>query len=844
MEGQIGLWNPYILSGVSGFSYSNLPILSPDNWPHFLVPEKYFFITATFISFLKFWLIGVFAFLLFNEELNDKKWAFFSSVIYQFSGYTIWALFIYDVLTMVLFTTISLYLIWSMHKRSTHLNYIYLTIAFTLNVLSSNIAYTSHAMIAIGVLFFYRLPSQLSPERKPGHVLLFALAFLNSIILSAIRLIPVWIETHSSNRQFTFNPNYLDTSFFALRLFDPEVLGVNYRSSQLIINGLSDHLHGMHIHELMPHYFGVSVALLVLWAVVSPLRGKILFWMFYVVLVLSAILFIEPFDTILKIINPVYHKLSLQIFLPVGFCMLAGHMAKYIEENIATMTFRGKSAQIMIFFIITIIFYILSVWIGNFREELGLIRLLTVLSFIITLATTLIYQRWPQVVIKSGLLLGGILFSCILYLLLLHHHTNNTYLLHLKSISASILMLLLTYSFLLICAYGKPEMKRYYWFFAIPLFLLSFAILMIPMPEGIRELPDKRGNFVLAMLGLVRLIIVVTIFFTASILINAKKFSRSWLFPLMLTVLLLEQLPASKIHNHIVINPFYNLNSPYPPLPDSFFDVQRQPIKLDYKNYRVNRPNTLLSLPYYDELYGSNNEVLSSSYSIYGIRSYGGHYNVISQRYEKFIKGVIPELPSDILGYGVYTKINNERFLDLAGVKYDYVNHSSSEKYVVTRPNALSRFMLFQSYEVHENEESAFDVLNSPDFDPLRTVILEKDPGISTSDTGYAELILQYIERSTDKIELETHKDVPSVLLFNDSYHEGWKAFINGVEQPIILANRAFMAIKLPAGTNKIAFQFLPRYFILSLYASSSGILIFIFIALALYLRRTRSFQC
>jgi hypothetical protein len=244
-------------------------------------------------------------------------------------------------------------------------------------------------------------------------------------------------------------------------------------------------------------------------------------------------------------------------------------------------------------------------------------------------------------------------------------------------------------------------------------------------------------------------------------------------------------------------------------------------------------------LPVYKELY-ADNEVLSSMFSIYGIRSYGGHYNVVSSRYAKFIKELIPDLPRDTVGYGVYTQIQDERFLDLAGVKYDYIDTTSDPKVIKVRPGALSRFMLFRSYEVIENEQSAFDKLRNPDFNPLRTVILEKDPDIEWADSREAERIPQYAEQSTDEIELEVHSGTPGILLFNDSYHEGWRAFVNGSEQPIIPANRAYMAIKIPSGKNKISFKFLPSYFVRSLYSSGAGILMLILTVSFLYFRRDR----
>ena len=122
-----------------------------------------------------------------------------------------------------------------------------------------------------------------------------------------------------------------------------------------------------------------------------------------------------------------------------------------------------------------------------------------------------------------------------------------------------------------------------------------------------------------------------------------KKIETKWLYPVLLSILLVEQLPSNKIHSHLVVNPFYKYSTPYPPIQNQ--QVTDPSIKdLDLINYRVNLPNTVLNIPLYQELYGSSNEILSSIYSIYKIRSYGGHYNVVSNRYGAFLKGIIPNI--------------------------------------------------------------------------------------------------------------------------------------------------------------------------------------------------------
>ena len=63
LQGEIPLWNPYVMGGVSNFLCGVAPFFSPENWIHFLVPEKYFFVLGTFLQFIRLSLVGGVCFL-------------------------------------------------------------------------------------------------------------------------------------------------------------------------------------------------------------------------------------------------------------------------------------------------------------------------------------------------------------------------------------------------------------------------------------------------------------------------------------------------------------------------------------------------------------------------------------------------------------------------------------------------------------------------------------------------------------------------------------------------------------------------------------------------------------
>ena len=153
---------------------------------------------------------------------------------------------------------------------------------------------------------------------------------------------------------------------------------------------------------------------------------------------------------------------------------------------------------------------------------------------------------------------------------------------------------------------------------------------------------------------------------------------------------------------------------------------------------------------------------------------------------------------------------------------------------VKVRPNALSRFTLFTSYEVIKDDQVILETLHDSEFPALRTVILNNPPGIPQSEDANPEP-LTFKELSSDVIQVVVDTPVPGIVLFNDTYHPNWKAFVNGQLQPVLKANYNFMAVAVPAGQNQVVFRFQPQFFRYGLYLAGVGFLMFISIAATLY---------
>ncbi len=57
-------------------------------------------------------------------------------------------------------------------------------------------------------------------------------------------------------------------------------------------------------------------------------------------------------------------------------------------------------------------------------------------------------------------------------------------------------------------------------------------------------------------------------------------------------------------------------------------------------------------------------------------------------------------------------------------------------------------------------------------------------------------------------LKLETHLDRDQFLVFNDSFHSGWQAYIDGTKVDIVRANLAFKGLWIPKGEHVVVFRF------------------------------------
>jgi O-antigen/teichoic acid export membrane protein len=114
----------------------------------------------------------------------------------------------------------------------------------------------------------------------------------------------------------------------------------------------------------------------------------------------------------------------------------------------------------------------------------------------------------------------------------------------------------------------------------------------------------------------------------------------------------------------------------------------------------------------------------------------------------------------------------------------------------------------------------ALRLLARPEFDPRSQVVLEGTtlpPGPTTLQPDSREAAyLSWADISMyepNRVTVEVMAPRPSYLVLSDMYFQGWSARVDGVEQPLLRANRVFRAVELDQGRHQVAFEYRPISF-------------------------------
>lgn len=125
----------------------------------------------------------------------------------------------------------------------------------------------------------------------------------------------------------------------------------------------------------------------------------------------------------------------------------------------------------------------------------------------------------------------------------------------------------------------------------------------------------------------------------------------------------------------------------------------------------------------------------------------------------------------------------------------------------------LPRAFVVNDVRVVADKQAAFDAIHTDDFDPARTVVLEKAVNGEKSTVHSQQSSVKIVGYGPNEIILEVDTPETGVLVLSEVYYPGWKAWVDNREVNVSRANFLFRAIELPAGSHRIRMLYDPPSF-------------------------------
>ncbi|MFQ5706463.1 MAG: YfhO family protein [bacterium] len=165
----------------------------------------------------------------------------------------------------------------------------------------------------------------------------------------------------------------------------------------------------------------------------------------------------------------------------------------------------------------------------------------------------------------------------------------------------------------------------------------------------------------------------------------------------------------------------------------------------------------------------------------------------------------------------------------------------ASPIYIYQNEHFLPRAYLVGKVQVVANQNAALELLQSGEFDPSQTAILEQPLEHAVQRDSLGEV--QITDYQLNKIRLQTKTGSPRLLVLGEIYYpKGWHARIDGRPTQIYKTDYLLRSVWVPAGTHDVEFVFESPAFEAGLAVSGVSWLIVLAI-LAVGLRQNRNLK-
>jgi hypothetical protein len=149
----------------------------------------------------------------------------------------------------------------------------------------------------------------------------------------------------------------------------------------------------------------------------------------------------------------------------------------------------------------------------------------------------------------------------------------------------------------------------------------------------------------------------------------------------------------------------------------------------------------------------------------------------------------------------------------------------SPSRLLVQRFSGLPRALLVPEAVVVPRARSIAATLG-PTLDLRRTVVLEEGSPRSRDPrwrSGAASIHL--VSRAPGRLKLAAVSPGDGILVVLNTFEKGWRAKVDGRAQPVLPADGAFQAVRLPAGRHTVELRYRPRGLVVGIAGAAIGVL-------------------
>lgn len=147
--------------------------------------------------------------------------------------------------------------------------------------------------------------------------------------------------------------------------------------------------------------------------------------------------------------------------------------------------------------------------------------------------------------------------------------------------------------------------------------------------------------------------------------------------------------------------------------------------------------------------------------------------------------------------------------LNMMNTKYIITGNMASD--TIPNPDALGNAWFVKGIEFKKGPRAVMDHLSF--FNPKDTAVMDEQDKIQALSGLQVDssASIQLVQNKNDEITYKAKTNAKQLAVFSEIYYkDGWKAYINDKETPIVKVNYVLRGLVVPSGDNTIKFEFKP----------------------------------